>query len=115
MNSGRKAIRFHADSRSAIQGFPADSRREAGQQLVRFQEGLNPAESQTVRTIGPGVREIEIQNRGKSHVIYLVGALDAIHVLHAFERRGESAEAAISVALRSLNEVLAEGLGTRGT
>lgn len=114
MNTTRKDVKFYSGSQNAIQGFPADSRREAGQQLARLQQGLSPIESRPVKVIGPGVQEIQIQNRGKSHVIYLVSARDAVHVLHAFEKKTSSTEADIKIALGSMKQVLTEDLDTKG-
>ena len=114
MNATIKDVRFYGGSQNAIQGFPADSRREAGQHLARLQQGLSPIESQPVTVIGPGVKEIQILNRGEYCVIYLIVTQDAIHVLHAFEKKTPSTEADIRIALRSMKEVLTEDLDTKG-
>ncbi len=114
MDTPKKDVKFYGDSQTAIQGFPADSRREAAQQLARLQQGLSPIESRPVNVIGPGVQEIQIQNRGEHRLIYLVIAQDAIHVLHAFEKKTPSTEADIKIALGSMKEVLTEDLETKG-
>lgn len=38
-------------------------------------------------TIGRGAREIRIQHRGQYRVIYVTGFTNAVHVLHAFQKK----------------------------
>ncbi len=38
-------------------------------------------------SIGKGVREIRIQEQGQYRVIYIAKLEDAIHVLHAFQKK----------------------------
>ena len=53
---------------SALRAFPADARRDAGFELRRVQQGLDPDDWKPMRSIGPGVREIRIrQASGADH------------------------------------------------
>jgi len=40
-----------------------------------------------MQSIGSGVREIRIMHEGQYRVIYVAKSLDAIHVLHAFQKK----------------------------
>jgi len=55
-----KDVRWHGSSRSDIEAFPADARREAGYQLFQVQIGEAPSDWKPMTSIGPGVREIRI-------------------------------------------------------
>jgi len=53
-----KEVRWHGSSRSDVEAFPADARREAGYQLFQVQIGEAPSDWKPMTSIGPGVREI---------------------------------------------------------
>ncbi|HXZ00395.1 MAG TPA: type II toxin-antitoxin system RelE/ParE family toxin [Stellaceae bacterium] len=83
-----KRVTFHGDSLDCLRDFPEDARREAGYELYRVQNGLDPNDWKTMSTIGAGVREIRVRDASGSYrVIYIATFADAIHVLHAFEKR----------------------------
>lgn len=70
-----------------LRAFPRAPRREAGYQLGRVQFGLEPSDWKPMPTVGRGVREIRIRNEGQFRVIYVTKTDDAIHVLHAFQKK----------------------------
>ena len=71
-SSTMKDVRWHGSSRSDVEAFPADARREAGYQLFQVQIGEAPSDWKPMTSIGPGVREIRIrQASGAYRVIYL--------------------------------------------
>src|SRR3954470_14919844 len=79
-----KEVRWHGSTRSDIEAFPNDARREAGYQV---QIGENPSDWKPMPSIGPGVREIRIrQTSGAYRIIYLTTIGDVVHVLHAFQK-----------------------------
>ncbi len=55
-----KPLVWLGSSLGALRAFPADARQEAGLQLRRVQQGLSPADSKPMATVGPGVIEIRI-------------------------------------------------------
>jgi phage-related protein len=86
-----KEVRWHGNSRSDVEAFPADVRREAGYQLFQVQVGEGPSDWKPMTSIGPGVREIRIrQASGAYRVTYLATIGDAVHVLHAFRKKAQS-------------------------
>ena len=53
-----------------------------------MQKGHDPSDWKPMPTIGAGVREIRIRDTaGAYRVIYIASFADAIHVLHAFEKK----------------------------
>ncbi len=83
-----KRVTFHGDSLDRLRDFPEDARREAGHELYQVQKGGDPSDWKPMSTIGAGVREIRIRDAvGAYRVIYIATFADAIHVLHAFEKK----------------------------
>jgi phage-related protein len=70
-----------------LRAFPADARRDAGFELRRVQQGLDPDDWKPMTSIGPGVREIRIHAGLEHRVFYVATFADAVYVLHAFEKR----------------------------
>ena len=86
----RKPVTFHGDSLDRLRDFPENARREAGHELYQVQKGLDPSNWKPMPTIGAGVREIRIRDAvGAYRVIYVASLVDAIHVLHAFQKRSQ--------------------------
>ena len=83
-----KPLRFLGSSRSDLQEFPVDARREAGYQLDHVQWGTEPGDWKPMQGIGPGVREIRIREAsGAFRVIYVASIADAVYVLHVFQKK----------------------------
>lgn len=71
-----------------LSSFPDDARRQSGFQLRLVQQGLEPDDWKPMTTIGPGVREIRIQeDSGAWRVIYHCDRPEGIYVLHAFQKK----------------------------
>lgn len=85
-----KPVTFHGDSLDRLRDFPEDARREAGHALYQVQKGLDPNDWKPMPTIGAGVREIRIRDGiGAYRVIYIATLADAVHVLHAFQKKSQ--------------------------
>jgi phage-related protein len=85
-----KPVTFHGDSLDRLRDFPEDARREAGHELYQVQQGGDPTSWKPMPTIGVGVREIRIRDASAAYrVIYIASLPDAIHVLHAFQKRSQ--------------------------
>lgn len=104
-----KDIRFFGRSLDALRGFPSDAKREAGYQLDRVQRGLDPTDWKSMPSIGSGVREIRIMHEGQFRVIYVARSADAIHVLHAFQKKTQKTRKQdIDTAKQALKQILNE-------
>lgn len=64
--------------------------REAGHQLDRVQNGLEPDDWKPMNTVGQGVKEIRIRDvAGAFRVIYIAKFAAAVYVLHCFQKKTE--------------------------
>jgi phage-related protein len=93
-----KPIAWVATARRDIRAFPANARRDAGFELHRVQQGLDPDDWKPMPTIGPGVREIRIHTDLEHRVFYVATFADAVYVLHAFEKRTRKTPKAIWIS-----------------
>ncbi len=83
-----RPVAFHGDSLDRLRDFPENVRRQAGHELYNVQKGVDPGEWKPMPTIGPGVREIRIRGAGGTYrVIYIATLVDAVHVLHVFQKK----------------------------
>lgn len=85
-----KPVVFRGSALDDLRAFPDEARRQAGYQIARVQNGLEPADSKPMRTIGQGVREIRIREAtGAFSLIYIAKFADAIYVLHCFQKKSQ--------------------------
>jgi len=83
-----KQVIFIGSSLDDLRDFPDGARRNAGYQLERVQKGLDPDDWKQMQVIGQGVREIRVRNTsGAFRVIYVVAFMNAVYVLHAFQKK----------------------------
>lgn len=103
-----KPIRFLGDSLKALRQFPKNARQDAGYQLEQVQDGRAPDNFKPMPSIGKGVEEIRIWDEsGTFRVIYTARLKDAVHVLHAFQKKTRStAKADIETAQRRYAELM---------
>jgi phage-related protein len=57
-----KTLYFVGTALDDLKKFPQDARKEAGYELHRVQNGVEPHDWKPMRTVGPGVREIRIRD-----------------------------------------------------
>lgn len=89
-----KPIAFEGDALDRLREFPPTARRVAGFQLDRVQHGLAPDDFKPMPSIGAGVYEIRVRvSVGAFRVIYVARLADAIHVLHAFQKKTQQTAA----------------------
>jgi phage-related protein len=85
-----KRVEFLGDSLIELRRFPEAARKEAGVQLHRLQLGFDPADWKPMVSVGPGVREIRVRDEaGAFRVLYVASIGDAVHVLHAFQKKAQ--------------------------
>ncbi|MBK6656052.1 type II toxin-antitoxin system RelE/ParE family toxin [Zoogloea sp.] len=105
-----KPISFRGNSLDDLRQFPLDARREAGYQIDRVQNGLEPSDWKPMNSVGQGVKEIRIRDAdGAFRVIYLAKLADAVHVLHCFQKKSEkTTEANIELARKRFRALMGE-------
>ena len=82
-----KPLKFSGSVLDDLRDFPAEARREAGFELYNVQIGVNPSDWKPMPSIGSGVREIRIHERGEYRVVYIAKFEEAVYVLHAFQKK----------------------------
>src|ERR1700720_1324061 len=102
-------IAWEGDSKEVISSFPDEAKQNLGFQLRLLQQGQQPTDYRTMKTVGPGVFELRDRDeRSWYRVIYLARIHDVIHVLHCFEKRSrETPMKEINTARRRLKAVRA--------
>ncbi len=86
-----KPIAFQGTSLDDLRAFPETARREAGHQLDQVQRGLEPDDWKPMPSVGPGVRELRVRDEaGAFRVIYTATRPEAVHVLHAFQKKAQA-------------------------
>jgi phage-related protein len=85
-----KPLRFIGSSLDALKSFPEEPRRIAGHELWQVQSGLMPSDFKPMPSIGPGCYEIRVHVQGEWRVIYVAKFFDAVHVLHAFQKKSQA-------------------------
>lgn len=83
----RKPVAWVGSSRRDLRAFPRAARRRAGELLLRVQLGLPLLDVKPMPAIGVGVMEVRVHAGGEYRVIYVAKYIEAIYVLHAFEKR----------------------------
>ncbi|MDN3987954.1 type II toxin-antitoxin system RelE/ParE family toxin [Zwartia vadi] len=83
-----KSVSFLGDSLKRLREFPEDAKQDAGYQLDKIQNGLQPDDFKPMPTIGKGVKELRIwDDSGTYRVIYTARLQEIIYVLHAFQKK----------------------------
>ena len=104
-----KPVEFRGSSLEDLRTFPLTARREAGHQLDRVQNGLDPDDWKPMNTVGRGAKEIRIREAGAFRVLYVAKFADAIYVLHCFQKKTErTSKADVELAARRYRELLKE-------
>lgn len=86
-----KKICFLGDSPECLREFPENAKQDAGYQLDKVQRGAQPDDFKPMPSIGKGVEEIRISDEaGTYRVIYTARLVDAVYVLHAFQKRTQA-------------------------
>jgi phage-related protein len=112
---GDKPLSWVGSSLSDVRAFPEDARRIAGYQLRRVQAGLMPTDWKPIKAVGSGVNEIRIRTALQYRILYVAHIGEAVHVLHAFEKRTQKTrQADIDLARKRLAAVRASSAGKKG-
>jgi phage-related protein len=105
-----KPVDFCGDSLDALRAFPESARREAGYQIDKVQHGEEPDDWKPMASIGAGVKEIRVWDEsGTFRVIYVAKLVDAVYVLHCFQKKTEqTSDKDVRLARKRLKDLLKE-------
>lgn len=102
-----KRIEFLGDSLEQLRDFPETVRKEAGVQLHKVQQGIEPNDWKPMTSVGQGVREIRIRDEaGIFRVLYIAKIEDSVYVLHAFQKKTQqTAKRDLNLATTRLRQI----------
>src|ERR1035437_368828 len=105
-----KDLKFRGSSLKDLCEFPEDARREAGYQLDRVQNGLEPDDFKPMPDVGSGVQEIRIKDEaGIFRVLYVARFENAVYVLHCFRKKTRrTAKSDLDLASKRYAELVKE-------
>lgn len=91
MAHGRKLLHWEGSSKKDFKGFPIDVQKDMGVALFIAQLGGMPRSAKPWKGLGSGVYELVEDHRGDAfRAVYAVQLGDAVHVLHAFQKKSRS-------------------------
>jgi phage-related protein len=75
--------------KAEVRGWPPEVREEMGGQLNKVEYGGEPDDFKPMKTIGMGVNEIRVTDKGnnKYRLIYVAKFVEAIYVLHVITKK----------------------------
>ena len=108
MHARPKPVEFLGSALDDLRGFPLSARREAGYQIDKVQHGEEPDDWKPMKSIGPGVQEIKIQDEaGAFRVIFIAKLKNTVYVLHCFQKKTQKTSAQdLMLAGKRYNELM---------
>ena len=104
-----KQVRWLGDSLRRVRDFDPEARHEAGVQFGLVQAGEKPSDWKPMPSVGLGVNEIRVRIGGAFRVIYMAKFMEAVYVLHAFQKKSrKTARTDIELARRRFRELIQE-------
>ena len=119
MTEKRRPLFWEGSSRKDFKGFPIPVQKDMGVALFIAQLGQTAGSAKPWKGLGSGVYELVEDHRGDTfRAVYAVRVADAVHVLHAFQKKSKSGIATpqpdMDLVEKRLKAVLARyGLGGR--
>ncbi|WP_129247121.1 type II toxin-antitoxin system RelE/ParE family toxin [Achromobacter veterisilvae] len=87
----RKLLYWEGSSKKDFKKFPIDVQKDMGVALFVVQLGGTPDSAKPWKGLGPGVYEMVGDHRGDTfRAAYTVRIGDAVHVLHAFQKKSKA-------------------------
>ena len=119
MSERRRPLFWEGSSKKDFKEFPVPVQKDMGVALFVAQLGRTATSAKAWKGLGPGVYELVEDHRGDTfRAVYIVQVADAVHVLHAFQKKSKAGIATpqtdINLVEKRLKAVLARhGLGRR--
>ena len=87
----RRPLYWEGSKKKDFKEFPVPAQKDMGVALFVVQLGRMPYSSKPWKGLGPGVYELVEDHRGDTfRAVYTVRVGDAVHVLHAFQKKSKS-------------------------
>ena len=119
MTEKRRPLFWEGSSKKDFKEFPVPVQKDMGVALFVVQLGQTPESAKPWKGLGSGMYELVEDHRGDTfRAVYTVRVGDAVHVLHAFQKKSKSGIATpqpdVDLVERRLKAVLARyGLSGR--
>ncbi len=120
MTEKRRPLFWEGSSKKDFKAFPIPIQKDLGVALFIAQLGRTASSAKPWKGQGPGVYELVEDHRGDTfRAVYVVRVADAVHVLHAFQKKSKTGIATpqpdVDLIEKRLKTVLARyGFGGRG-
>lgn len=120
MTDMRKLLYWEGSSKKDFKAFPVGVQKDMGVALFVVQLGGTPDSAKPWKGLGSGIYELVEDHRGDAfRAVYSVRIGDAVHVLHAFQKKSRSGIATpqpdVDLIERRLKSVLARYAAGRRT
>jgi phage-related protein len=103
--SCRNGGRIRLEYAPPLRAFPNSARQEAGFQMDKVQRSKEPDNWKPMTTVGQGVKEIRIRDEA----VYVAKLVDAIYVLHCFQKKTQvTSQKDISLARKRYKDLMKE-------
>lgn len=87
----RRLLYWEGSAKKDFKEFPTAVQKDLGVALFVVQLGATPPSAKAWRGLGPGVYELVEDHRGDTYrVVYTIRIAEAVHVLHAFQKKSKS-------------------------
>ncbi|UYM16801.1 type II toxin-antitoxin system RelE/ParE family toxin [Endozoicomonas euniceicola] len=108
--SNEKPIKWMGSALDDLLQFPDPAKREAGYQLSRIQNDLEPEHWKDFKMVGAGAKGIIISEDGDAfRVMYVAKFEEAVYVLHSFQKKTQqTSKQDKQIASRRYKQVVAE-------
>ena len=91
MTQKRRLLYWEGSSKKDFKEFPTDVQKDMGVALFVVRLGGTPNSAKPWKGLGSGVYELVENHRGDTfRAVYTVRVGDAVHVLHAFQKKSKS-------------------------
>ncbi|MEX2131406.1 MAG: type II toxin-antitoxin system RelE/ParE family toxin [Pseudohongiellaceae bacterium] len=91
MDEKRKLLYWEGSSKKDFKEFPVSVQKDMGVALFLVQLGHTPGSAKPWKGLGSGVYELREDHQGDTfRAVYTLRAGDAVHVLHAFQKKSKS-------------------------
>jgi phage-related protein len=116
----RKLLYWEGSSKKDFKEFPVHAQKDMGVALFVVQLGGTPDAAKPWKGLGSGVYELVEYHRGDTfRAVYTVKVRDAVHVLHAFQKKSKTGIATpqpdVELIEKRLKTVLARYAASRRT
>ena len=105
-----KKILWRGDSKERLLEFPVETKKNAGFELGKVQNGEDPTDYKRIPDWGAGVIEIRLEEDNNEYrVVYVAKFEEAIYVLHSFQKKSQqTSKQDVAIIKARYRDIIAE-------